>query len=176
MGHLLTEPHKKELRFSRWPVRRHSELMKCILHYPSAVSWQLSTDKINTDVVKDSAELEWECSPLSICAINVSLCAPLWPIPYKKNLSSFMAVSSSYIEAMWSSIMQLQLAKLYYSCLAVIRPYIWERLRLSVWLNADFPRIKYEIHSLHIMRITLLWRSWKIITFSLENGGMETDG
>lgn len=78
MAQLLTGPHKKRLRFRRWSVRRRSPLMKCILHYLSAVLWQLSTDKIDTDVVKDSAVLEWEHSPQSVCAINSSLCALLW--------------------------------------------------------------------------------------------------
>lgn len=52
----------------RW--RRKSELMNCILHNLSAVWRPLSGDKINSDVVKDSAALEWERSPQSICAIT----------------------------------------------------------------------------------------------------------
>ena len=44
--------------------------MKCILHNLAAVTQPLAGDKINTDVVKDSAVLEWECSPQSIHAIK----------------------------------------------------------------------------------------------------------
>lgn len=60
--------------------RRHSALMKCILHYLSAVRWQLSADKIVTDVVRDSVAVECEHSapdpsaPLTLC-----LCAPVCP-------------------------------------------------------------------------------------------------
>lgn len=54
---------------------RHSVLMKHILHFLSAVLRQLSVDKINTDVVKDSAALEQKHAPQSVCAINSSFCA-----------------------------------------------------------------------------------------------------
>lgn len=76
MARLLAGQHKKRPRFRGWSVRRHSPLMKCILHYLSAVLWHLSADKIDTDVVKDSAALEWEHSPQSVCAINSCLFAP----------------------------------------------------------------------------------------------------
>lgn len=67
------EEKKKWLRFRRWSVRRHSPLMKCILQYLSAVRWQLSADKIVTDVVKDSAVVECEHSAQSTRAINSCL-------------------------------------------------------------------------------------------------------
>lgn len=148
MAHLLTGPHKKQLRFRRWPVRRRSVLMKCILHYLSAVLWQLSADKINTDVVKDSAVLEWERSPQSICAINSSLCAPLGWWEYTNSIweeapLSSHAMTSSY---MYLTCIQLPLEKLYFSCLALWKSHIWGFLGLSVGLNADFACAEYASH------------------------------